>query len=220
MRKLSLLIIFMITLLSFAIAGCTNEPILSNTSNDDNNQKPSTTIEKDQSEEEISGVISFSENDINNGIVEDNPIDKIFDEDFKLGTSTVELRFISSKYLDAWKEEFNNVTERIKDEFKYNEDKNRVDEYRKSLSNFVDNASRLEWLNWADIETSPDQNRSFGTGAITGCNMVEAELYKNQTLFLIEKYFYTFDREYNYFFKNDDSSMEEYRNQAREKSIN
>lgn len=118
-----------------------------------------------------------------------NPIDIAFERDFQIASATVELNFLAEKYLEAWKSEWNNIMNELKKLYQFQEDKDKVDSYKKSYEETIRKASELERLDWSDTSVEPGENRIFGTGVTSAALMEEAELYKRQVLYLIDKYY-------------------------------
>lgn len=116
--------------------------------------------------------------------IEDNPIDSAFANDFQKAQSTVEINYVSEKYLQAWKKELVNAANVLKGKYKFKEDKIIVDEYLAGYEKAAKAAGNAEWLNWADID-SPPNNRLSGTGAASASMSAQAIVYKQATCNLI-----------------------------------
>ena len=117
----------------------------------------------------------------------DNPIDKAFIKDQNEVTSTVEINYVVGKYVEAWKAEMNHAGIVIKEKYKFDEDKKRVDDYIEAYEKVAEAAMHVEWLNWSDTTQSP-KGRTFGTGAISGSFAAKAIIYKQATFNLIAIY--------------------------------
>ncbi|WP_342561608.1 hypothetical protein NST84_18355 [Paenibacillus sp. FSL R7-0345] len=118
----------------------------------------------------------------------DNPIDRVFSKDFENASSTPEDRYVSHAYMDAWEAEWNHLFEGLIKHYPFEEDKNILREYKKRYEAFVEQGSELEWMNWSDTSEAPSE-RISGTGAFGGFMREEANLYRNQVLYLIDKYY-------------------------------
>lgn len=140
----------------------------------------------------------------------DNPIDKAFSKDFETNSSTPELNYLANAYLDAWKSEWDNVLLELMNEYQFQEDKNTIKEYKRSYEEFIEEASELEWIDWSDTSVEPGKDRTFGTGAISASLMEEAVLFKNQVLYLIDKYFSEISDygEYTYLYKGNGAEFD------------
>ena len=117
----------------------------------------------------------------------DNPIDQAFVNDFTQAVATAELNYVSEQYMQAWKAEMDNVAAGIKQQYKFDEDKGRIDTYVAAYERVAVAASSVEWLNWSDRDNDP-KHRSFGTGAASASLSAKANIYKQATLNLITTY--------------------------------
>jgi hypothetical protein len=118
-----------------------------------------------------------------------NPIDEAFKRDFEIASATVELNYLAYEYLDAWKMEWNNIMSELKKQYEYVQDKKAFNNYKETFEDFVGKASELEWIDWSDTSVEPGEKRTVGTGAKSASIMEEAQLYKRQVLYLIDKYY-------------------------------
>lgn len=114
----------------------------------------------------------------------DNPIDQAFCNDFTQAIATVELNYVSEKYMKAWKNEMENAAAVVKQQYHFDEDKARIDTYTTAYEQVAAAAGSLEWLNWSDKNADP-KHRSFGTGAASASLLAKAKIYKQATLNLI-----------------------------------
>lgn len=117
----------------------------------------------------------------------DNPIDKAFLKDQNEATSTVEINYVMGKYAEAWKTEMNHAGIVIKEKYKFDEDKKRIDDYIEAYEKVAEAAMHVEWLNWSDTTQNP-KGRNVGTGAIGGSLSAKATIYKQATFNLIMVY--------------------------------
>jgi hypothetical protein len=138
----------------------------------------------------------------------DNPIDMAFKKDFDFdgASSTPVLNYLANVYLDAWKMEWDNITSILMKQYHYEEDKNKIKNYKKSYEDFIERASELEWIDWSDTSVEPGENRTFGTGAISASTMEEAILFKRQVLYLINKYYP--NEEYTFIYSENGAELE------------
>lgn len=118
---------------------------------------------------------------------DDNPINKSFDEGFENALTTYEINYITGQYVLAWKNELKNITSILKNNYSFQEDKAKVDNYFLATQKMAQTAAELEWLNWTDTQTAPEE-RYPGTGAASASMMAYAEIYKTATLNLIKTY--------------------------------
>lgn len=117
----------------------------------------------------------------------DNPIDQAFAQDFCEAMNTIEMNYVSEKYMDAWKAEMKNVAAVLKQSYVFTEDKAHVDVYVASYEKVAESAGYIEWLNWSDAKEDPN-HRSFGTGAASASLSAKANIYKQATINLIDAY--------------------------------
>ncbi|MBY0010768.1 hypothetical protein [Paenibacillus typhae] len=141
----------------------------------------------------------------------DNPIDRAFSKDFENASSTTEDRYVSHAYVDAWEAEWNHLIEDLIKHYQFEEDKNILREYKKRYEAFVEQGSELEWINWSDTSEAPSE-RTSGTGAFGGFMREEANLYRNQVLYLIDKYYSDSDMneygEYTYLYSGNGAEFD------------
>lgn len=142
----------------------------------------------------------------------DNPIDRAFSKDFENASSTTEDRYISHAYVDAWESEWNHLIEDLIKHYQFEEDKNTLREYKKRYEAFVEAGSTLEWTDWSDTSVAPGKERTIGTGTIGASLMEEANLYRNQVLYLIDKYYSDSDMyeygEYTYLYSGNGAEFD------------
>ncbi|WP_042201314.1 hypothetical protein [Paenibacillus camerounensis] len=119
----------------------------------------------------------------------DNPIDRAFSEDIENASATAEIRYVAHAYVAAWEAEWNHLFEELSKQYQFEEDKNILKEYKKRYEAFVEAGSMLEWTDWTDTSVAPGKDRPYGTGTIGASLMEEAVLYRNQVLYLIDKYY-------------------------------
>ncbi|MBY9078846.1 hypothetical protein [Paenibacillus sp. CGMCC 1.18879] len=141
----------------------------------------------------------------------ENPIDQAFKKDFEIVSSTYEMNYVASTYLDAWRAEWGNVVAELMKHYEFEGDKNTIREYKSRYEEFATQASELEWIDWSDTSVEPGEDRSFGTGAVSASFLEEAVLLKRQVLYLIDKYFSAEDSEYGeyiYLYKGNGAELD------------
>lgn len=116
------------------------------------------------------------------------PIDNAFTDPFEKALSTAQQRYVAAEYLGAWKNELNNLALQLKNQYKYEEDKKKVDEYLLATEKSALTLSALEWINWSNYNEPPGKARHFGTGAPGAAILAEASVYKSSFLKLLEVY--------------------------------
>lgn len=192
------------------LGGCTDDKIIS-----PDNKQLSNSTQNLSAQINIGSGETERSNEIHSGFARDfgifssdNPIDKAFKKDFEIGSFTPELNYLAHSYCDAWEKEWDNIIDKIMDQYQFDEDKKKVQDYKKSYGDFITNASDLEWIDWSDTSVEPGKNRTFGTGAISASVMEEAVLYKRQVLYLIDKYF---SSNYSYLYNGNGAELEKLR---------
>ncbi|MDF9841507.1 hypothetical protein M2105_002522 [Paenibacillus sp. PastF-1] len=142
----------------------------------------------------------------------DNPIDRAFSEDIKNASATVEIRYVAHMYLTAWEAEWNYLFEDLSEHYQFEEDKKLLKEYKERYEAFVEKGSMLEWTDWSDTSVAPGKARPYGTGTIGASLMEEAALYRNQVLYLIDKYYSDSDMyeygEYTYLYSGNGAEFD------------
>lgn len=214
MKKLKLQIYSVILLGTLLLTGCTTK--LPNQISENVSVKNTKETAYEVKEPQIKHKSSGSETKVK--ITEtNNPIDKAFDKDFELASATYEMNYSSDLYLEAWKAEWTNITNLIKESYQYEADKKVVDEYKTSFEAFVDKAYDLEALNWTDTTEAPGENRWPGTGQASASLGAQAGLYKHQVLDLIDRYDNQLDGGYKFIYKGNGADIEGLRRNADQK---
>jgi len=182
---------FLIVFAAFITAGCT---INQNTASPSNNAQYTT--------QDIQVEVELLVN---------NPIDKAFANDFAIASAAAEMRYLANLYYDAWVDEWHHVLDTLKQSYQYDEDKGIVDQYKTQYDLFVETAGELEFLEWTDTSVEPDEERGFGTGAISASTLKEADLYRRQVIHLIVRYFP--DGEYSFIYNGKGAEIEKLRSE-------
>ncbi|MDF2502238.1 MAG: hypothetical protein K0Q77_2952 [Anaerosporomusa subterranea] len=117
----------------------------------------------------------------------DNPIDKAFAQDISEAMNTMEMNYVTEKYMDAWKAEMDNAAIVLKQRYTFAEDKAHIDNYIAAYKKVAEAAAYLKWLNWSDTEEAPNIRHS-GTGAASASLSAKANIFKQATLNLINAY--------------------------------
>ena len=143
--------------------------------------------------------------------LDENPIDKAFANDFKIAQTTVELNYVNEKYLQAWKSELFNAANILKEQYKFKEDKDNIDNYVVAYQQAAKATGNAEWLNWSDSD-SPPNNRTSGTGAASAGMAAEAKVYKQATCNLINIIKgLSGEGEYNYIYSDNGAGLEKFK---------
>jgi hypothetical protein len=117
----------------------------------------------------------------------DNPIDKAFVKDMSEAKSTIEMNYVAGMNMQTWKAEMDNVATIMKAQYKFDEDKARIDAYTAAYEKVADATGYVEWLKWSNKDENPN-NRSFATGVTSARLLAKADIYKQATLNLINTY--------------------------------
>ena len=112
------------------------------------------------------------------GINKNNPIDLYYDELMKYAYTTYEISYAQDIYLEAWKNELENLINICKEKYTYDEDKQYLDDYYKSIENLALSQAQITALAYTDTTVSPEY-RTYGTamGYSSKANM--ASVYRN-----------------------------------------
>lgn len=142
-------------------------------------------------------INAFPEADSNEEPVEElhhpeiagNPIDEAFKEDFEIASSTPERNYVSNKYLEAWQDEWDHITNTLMNEFEMAEDQETIMDYRTSFQAYAQKLFEVEWLSYTDTSVPAEEYRLVGTGAISGATLAQADAYKREVLLWIDRYY-------------------------------
>lgn len=151
-------------------------------------------------------INAFPEADSNEEPVEEshhpeiagNPIDEAFKEDFEIASATPERNFLSYKYLEAWQDEWDHITNTLMNEFEMAEDQEVIMDYRRSFQAYAQKLYEVEWLSYTDTSVPAEEYRLVGTGAISGATLAQADAYKREVLLWIERYYIEGSYTYKY----------------------
>lgn len=93
-------------------------------------------------------------------LIAGNPIDDAFREDFEIASSTPERNYLADMYLEAWKDEWNHITDTLTDQLEISEDQEVMMDYRLSFQTYAQQLSEVEWLSYTDTSVPFGWNRS------------------------------------------------------------
>jgi hypothetical protein len=145
-------------------------------------------------------------------LIEGNPIDEAFKKDFEIASATPELNFLANSYLDAWKSEWDNITNMLINNYEFVEDRDAIKAYKVSFEEFSQRAFDVEWLNYTDTTVPPGTRKMIGTGAISLSLLEEAYTYKRQVLVLIDRYY--LDNQYSFIYKGNGAELVKMREES------
>ncbi|MEF2965375.1 hypothetical protein V3851_05970 [Paenibacillus sp. M1] len=138
-------------------------------------------------------------------LVPGNPIDEAFKSDFEIASSTPEMNYLANTYLEAWKMEWDNITDVLMNQYQFAEDKEVIKTYKQSFEEYAEKVFDVEWLSYTDITVPLDERHTVGTGAISSSTLVKAYTYKRQVLLLIDRYY--IDNNYTYKYKGSGAEL-------------
>lgn len=133
-----------------------------------------------------------------------NPIDAYFLPHIENAWSEAERRELQDTYRGVWKTEFENVMVWMQDKCVYQEDKDNLLLYTKSVESLIETTRTiLVTDSLGDYKRPPgsDSRNSWGNGTRSGLNQIEAEIYRDASMKLIDD---------TYTFEKRDYSLEHY----------
>lgn len=136
-------------------------------------------------------------------IQNETPIDTYYKERLDMSLSTVEINYIADSYMNSWKKEFENIVQIIKENLKFEQDKEKFDNYYNSYEQLAENVAQIEYLKYVDVTENPD-NRFAGTASSYGSILAMTNVYKQATINLITYYEdFATDGSYKYIFRGE-----------------
>lgn len=173
------------------------------------NKKDKADENNDNYKVEVStSIISPSVNpndEYNNQNTYNNPIDEYFIP--RINDSSLceaEKREYQDSYRGVWKAEFENIMLWMNNKCVYQEDNDNLTAYKSSVEQLIDSTYSVVVTDWLDdyqlSPTSPERN-SWGNGTRSGLNQIQAEIYRDAGMRLIDD---------SYSFLNKDYSKELY----------
>lgn len=129
-----------------------------------------------------------------------NPIDAYFLPQIEHAWSQADRREMQDIYLDVWKSEFENVMLWMQNKCIYQEDKDNLLLYTKSVEALIETTRTILVTDWLDdYKLPPDSgDRNFwGNGTRSGLNQAEAEIYRDASLKLINDTYIFMERDYS-----------------------
>lgn len=141
----------------------------------------------------LSGHIVY--NKINNdnqqyeltNMIDNTVIDEYYLAKLNEDVSTYEINDIANKYMNAWKNEFANIVNNIKEKLVYEEDKNIFDQYYMQYERIALQRAEAEYLKFVDT-TIPQSERLAGTASSYSSILAMKDIYKQGAISLIKYY--------------------------------
>ncbi len=113
-----------------------------------------------------------------------NPIDNDFAKHFVRVSSSMDGRWISGLYYNAWYQEWHNLVNEILDSLIYQEDIDALNTYRNNFNETVQSMSEVIAFEYTSTE-EPVVERTYGSALAETINHNGAIMYKNETIRLI-----------------------------------
>ena len=140
--------------------------------------------------ESIKRTIEYAETSKvkNNGIVYSNPIDEYYLPLIKNAESQIERREHQDNYGGAWKLEYENIIDWMKDKSLYQVDIEKLNEYDAAVNVLIDATCAVlitDWLDDCELLPNSSNRYSWGTGTRSGLNQKIGEIYCDAGMRLI-----------------------------------
>lgn len=129
-----------------------------------------------------------------------NPIDAYFLPHIENASCEAERRELQDTYRGVWKTEFENVMVWMQDKCIYQEDKDNLLLFRKSVESLIKTTRSVlitDWLNNYKQTPGSASRNSWGNGTRSGLNQKEAEIYRDASLKLIDDTYIFEERDYS-----------------------
>lgn len=135
--------------------------------------------------------------------IQNETIDSYYKERLDMELSTVQITYIADSYMNSWKNELENIVQIIKENLKFEQDKEKFDDYYKFYQQLAQSVSQIEYLKYVDVTENPD-NRFAGTASSYGSILAMTNVYKQATINLIKYYEDFVDKgSYKYIFRGE-----------------
>lgn len=129
-----------------------------------------------------------------------NPIDAYFLPHIKNSWSEAERRELQYTYRGVWKTEFENIMVWMQDKCVYQEDKDNLLLFTKSVESLIETTRTILVTDSLDDYKRPpgsDSRNFWGTGTRSGLNQIEAEIYRDAGMKLIDDTYIFVERDYS-----------------------
>jgi hypothetical protein len=149
----------------------------------------------------IAPSTSTTSKKIKNQTAYSNPIDAYFLPRINNASCEAERRDWQDRYLIVWFGEFEKIIKIMKGKCKYQQDKDVIDAYRKSIDDSFNKTSAVLITEWMDnYLLAPHERGSYGNGTGSALHQIRAENLRNECLMLIhycKKYVYPNSKEFS-----------------------
>lgn len=140
-----------------------------------------------------------------------NKIDSAFENLLEHVEGSYKMGYLAEKYLHAWQQEFDNAATLLETKYKYPQDKEALQSYKKSVEKMADEAARLAWVNWADFD-QPVKNRNYSTGTAIESMLGKMMVYRQAAGYLITCYESATGEAYEYIYKTNEEDFKDFKN--------
>lgn len=138
-------------------------------------------------------------------LISGNPIDEAFKTDFDIASSTPEINYLSNVYLEAWQDEWDNITTALLNQLEMDEDRQVIRDYRLNFQAYAESLYEVEWLDYTDTSVPAEEHRLVGTGAMSAAALAQASAYKREVLLWIDRYY--IEDSYSYKYKGSGAQL-------------
>lgn len=178
-----------------SVTGCSMDEEVNAQSED--NVATTVALSEHNQEEDLEGHDYYEEL-----IVEDysNPIDAYFLPRIKNASCQAGHREMQDMYWDAWKTEFDNIMVWMQDKCVYQEDKDNLLLFTKSVESLIETTRTIlvtDWLNDYELLPTSDNRNFWGNGTRSGLNQKEAEIYRDVSMKLIDDTYTFLEQDYS-----------------------
>jgi hypothetical protein len=129
-----------------------------------------------------------------------NPIDKYFIPRINNASPEAKRREYQDTYRGVWESEFENIMKWMDKKCVYQKDKDKLIAYENSVMQLIDSTYAVIVTDWLDDYNLPPDSAdrdSWGNGTRSGLNQIQAEIYRNSGMRLIDKSYTFLDKDYS-----------------------
>ncbi len=129
-----------------------------------------------------------------------NPIDAYFLPRIENASCEADRRALQDTYRGVWKTEFENIMVWMQDKCVYQEDKDNLLLYTKSVESLIETARTVlvtDWLDDYELPPGSDSRNMWGNGTRSALNQKEAEIYRDASMKLIDDTYIFMERDYS-----------------------
>ncbi len=154
---------------------------ITSTSIGDENTIKSTNEEVETSENESLNTSLF------NSYLMNNPIDNYFEP--KLNSKIqAEVRDSLEQYEEVWEKEYNKVIEIVNKKCIYDDDKENLNQFKKSVANLIETATpvlEIEMLDNYNLEPDSPEKHSWGNSTYSYLQGIKGQIYRDASMLII-----------------------------------